>query len=72
MVLSETFGEVGSLDNDQFPDYFFLQRGEVNKALHSRSAEKHSMIVKLKLNRVRRDSWQNTAYILHGSLNAEL
>ena len=42
----------------------------MRKALHSRSAEKHSVVVKLKLNRVRRDSWHNAAYILHGNLNA--
>ena len=30
------------------------------------------LVIKMKLNRVRRDNWNNAAFIIHGNLNAEL
>jgi len=70
--LSETFGDTSKLTNAEFPEFYFLQRGEVQKALHSRSTDSYSMVIKMKLNRVRKDSWNNAAFILHGNLNHEL
>ena len=49
-----------------------MQRGEVQKAFHSRSNDNFCLVIKMKLNRVRRDNWNNAAFIVHGNLNAEL
>ena len=44
----------------------------MQKAFHSRSNDNFCLVIKMKLNRVRRDSWNNAAFIVHGNLNAEL
>jgi hypothetical protein len=49
-----------------------MQKGEVEKAFHSRSNDNFSLVIKMKLNRVRKDNWNNAAFIVHGNLNAEL
>jgi hypothetical protein len=69
-IFSDTFGEVQRLSNEDFPGYYFLQRGEVRKALHSSSSQNYALIIKVKLNRVRKDCWENAAFLMHGSLNS--
>lgn len=60
------------MTNEEFPGYYFLQRGEVKKALHSTSSENYAIIIKIKLNRIRKDCWENAAFLMHGNLNSEL
>lgn len=71
-VFNETFGDMKGLTNEEFPGYYFLQRGEVKKALHSISSENYAIIIKIKLNRIRKDCWENAAFLMHGNLNSEL
>jgi hypothetical protein len=42
----------------------------VQKAFHSRSNDNYALVVKMKLNRIRKDHWNNAAFIIHGNLNA--
>lgn len=71
-ILTETFGAPAKTNNEDFPGYYFMQLGEVQKAFHSRSVDNFSLVIKMKLNRVRKDNWNNAAFIVHGNLNAEL
>lgn len=71
-IFSETLGGERTISNQEFPAYHFLQRGEVAKALHSSSNENYALVIKMKLTRVRRDCWENAAFLLHGNLNSEL
>ncbi len=42
----------------------------MQKAFHSRSNDNYALVVKMKLNRIRKDHWNNAAFIIHGNLNA--
>jgi hypothetical protein len=69
-ILTETFGAPARTNNEDFPGYYFMQRGEVQKAFHSRSNDNFCLVIKMKLNRIRRDNWNNATFIVHGNLNA--
>ena len=41
----------------------------MKKALHSRSSENNAIVIKMKMNRIRKDSWNNAAYLINANLN---
>lgn len=72
--MEETFGQINteSFDNELYSKFYFVNKDEAERTVHSRAMENYIAVLKHKHNSYRKDYRDNTTFFINSSLNKEL